>query len=184
MVQFPRIFHVCKGKREDYTFETYMNNLFEPLFRATMYPDENPVLTQFLETVSGFDSVDDESILEQTVGKLPPAHEWKASENPPYFYYMYYTYANVAMLNYYRKLRGMNTFDFRPHCGESGNVHHLAAAYLTAKGINHGVRLEASPVLQYLYFLSQVGLAVSPLSITVCSLLMKIVHLMISSKLV
>ncbi|EKE37441.1 hypothetical protein ENUP19_0253G0036 [Entamoeba nuttalli] len=164
MIQFPRIFHVCKGDKEEYTFETYMNNLFKPLFDASLYPEKYPQLAEFLSTVSGFDSVDDESALEQTVGNLPSANEWKSKENPPYFYYMYYTYANIASLNYYRKQRGMNTFDFRPHCGESGHIHHLAAAYLTAKGINHGIRLEASPALQYLYYLSQIGLAVSPLS--------------------
>ena len=29
-------------------------------------------------------------------------------------------------------MRGLNTFDFRPHCGEAGNIDHLACAYLLA----------------------------------------------------
>ena len=41
---------------------------------------------------------------------------------------------------------------------------HLAATFLTAEGINHGINLRKSPTLQYLYYLAQVGLAVSPLS--------------------
>ena len=36
----------------------------------------------------------------------------------------------------------MNTFEFKPHCGEAGPVHHLASAFLTADSINHGIRLE------------------------------------------
>ncbi|ELP94877.1 AMP deaminase, putative [Entamoeba invadens IP1] len=164
MIQFPRIFHVCRGKKENFTFENYIDNLFKPLFEATKNPEKYPVLSKFLESVSGFDSVDDESALEQTVGNLPSAELWNKSENPPYFYYMYYTYANIAVLNSYRTTRGMNTFDLRPHCGESGHVHHLASAYLTARGINHGIRLVVSPVLEYLYYLTQIGLAVSPLS--------------------
>jgi AMP deaminase len=28
---------------------------------------------------------------------------------------------------------------FRPHCGESGDINHLAAAFLLADGINHGI---------------------------------------------
>lgn len=61
-------------------------------------------------------------------------------------------------------MRGLNTFTFRPHCGESGNVDHLACAFLVADGINHGIKLIRTPVLQYLYYLEQIGLAMSPLS--------------------
>ena len=59
---------------------------------------------------------------------------------------------------------GMNTFDLRPHCGETGPTDHLAIAYLLARGINHGITLYHSIVLQYLYYLDQIGLAVSPSS--------------------
>jgi AMP deaminase len=58
----------------------------------------------------------------------------------------------------------MTEFSFRPHAGEAGDVDHLAATFLTAEGINHGINLRKSPSLQYLYYLSQIGLAVSPLS--------------------
>jgi len=58
----------------------------------------------------------------------------------------------------------MTEFSFRPHAGEAGDVDHLAATFLTAEGINHGINLRKSPSLQYLYYLAQIGLAVSPLS--------------------
>lgn len=52
----------------------------------------------------------------------------------------------------------------RPHCGEAGSASHLAAAFLLADGINHGILLKEAPVLQYMFFLKQIGIAVSPLS--------------------
>jgi AMP deaminase len=73
-------------------------------------------------------------------------------------------YANIIALNELRKEKGLNIFSFRPHCGESGPMSHLSAAFLTAQSINHGIALKNSPPLQYLFYLSQMGLSVSPLS--------------------
>ena len=55
-------------------------------------------------------------------------------------------------------------FALRPHAGEAGAVSHLGSAFLLCHHINHGVNLRKSPVLQYLYYLDQVGCAVSPIS--------------------
>merc|ERR1719253_1167740 len=55
-------------------------------------------------------------------------------------------------------------FDLRPHCGEAGEVHHLATSFLVANSINHGINLWHSPVLQYLYYLTQIGISVAPIS--------------------
>ncbi|WCJ19911.1 AMP deaminase [Euphorbia peplus] len=55
----------------------------------------------------------------------------------------------------------MTTIKFKPHSGEAGDI---AATFLTAQNIAHGINLRKSPVLQYLYFLAQIGLAMSPLS--------------------
>lgn len=60
--------------------------------------------------------------------------------------------------------RGMNTFVLRPHCGEAGPVQHLVCGYLMAENISHGLLLRKVPVLQYLYYLTQIGIAMSPLS--------------------
>lgn len=88
-------------------------------------------------------------------------------------------YANTASLNNWRRLRGfsmliqstyyilikgeLDTFVFRPHCGEAGDPDHLASAYLTAHSISHGIVLRKVPVLQYLFYLKQIGIAMSPL---------------------
>jgi AMP deaminase len=63
-----------------------------------------------------------------------------------------------------RASRGLCTFQFRPHCGEAGDIVHLVSSYLCAHQINHGILLRKNPGLQYLYYLSQVGIAMSPLS--------------------
>lgn len=63
-----------------------------------------------------------------------------------------------------RAERGLTQLSFRPHAGEAGNFEHLAATFLTAEHINHGINLKRSPPLQYLYYLTQIGLAMSPLS--------------------
>lgn len=57
-----------------------------------------------------------------------------------------------------------DTFVFRPHCGEAGDTDHLASAFLTAHSISHGILLRKVPALQYLFYLKQIGLAMSPLS--------------------
>ena len=38
---------------------------------------------------------------------------------------------------------------------QAGELNHLHAAFLTARGINHGINLRKSPSLQYLYYLAQ-----------------------------
>lgn len=104
-----------------------------------------------------------ESYCFYSTAKIYP-EDWTTEENPPYAYYNYYFWANISSLNKFRRLRGMKPFDFRPHCGESGDLEHLASSFLVAKHINHGINLAKTPVLQYLYYLKQIGLAVSPLS--------------------
>ncbi len=50
-------------------------------------------------------------------------------------------------------MRNLNCYSFRPHCGEAGNIDHLISAFLLSDGINHGILLEKSPVLLYMYYL-------------------------------
>ncbi|XP_022775984.1 AMP deaminase-like isoform X5 [Durio zibethinus] len=71
---------------------------------------------------------------------------------------------NAIWLIQLRESKGLPTIKLRPHCGEAGDIDHLAAAFLLCNNISHGVNLRKSPVLQYLYYLAQIGLAMSPLS--------------------
>merc|ERR1719507_2067324 len=96
--------------------------------------------------------------------EVPTPDRWTESENPPYSYYLYYMFANMTKLNHFRHMRGLNTFVFRPHCGEAGPVQHLVAAFIMCESIAHGLLLRKVPVLQYLYYICQIGIAMSPLS--------------------
>lgn len=44
---------------------------------------------------------------------------------------------------------------------QAGDIDHLAATFLVAHNIAHGINLRKSPVLQYLYYLAQVLQAIS-----------------------
>ena len=166
MIQMPRIYHVFRkiGIPTINSFNDMMQNFFEPLFEVTLNPASHPSLHLFLQMVVGFDSVDDESQPEQKRRRYPDPSQWTHNDNPPYLYWAYYTYINIYKLNRLREERGMNTFAFRPHCGEAGGFDHLGCMYLLANSINHGIVLKHTPVLQYLYYVKQIGLAMSPLS--------------------
>ncbi|XP_046649607.1 AMP deaminase 2-like isoform X6 [Daphnia pulicaria] len=166
LVQMPRLYDIYRSNKLIGNFQQLIDNLFLPLFEATNNPEAHPELHCFLKQLVGFDSVDDESKPEHPVfdREVPTPEEWTEEENPPYAYYVYYVYANMCVLNQFRKSRGMNTFVFRPHCGEAGPVQHLICGFLLAENISHGLLLRKVPVLQYLYYLCQIGIAMSPLS--------------------
>jgi AMP deaminase len=165
LIQVPRLFDVykCSGLMEN--FEQIIKNVFEPLFRVTQDPSIDPKLHIFLQRVIGFDSVDDESKVERRFyRKFPLPKDWNTTQNPPYSYWIYYLFVNMASLNVWRKQRGFNTFVIRPHCGEAGDTDHLASAVLCCHSISHGLLLRKVPLLQYIFYLEQIGIAMSPLS--------------------
>ncbi|XP_040017796.2 AMP deaminase 3 isoform X1 [Gasterosteus aculeatus] len=166
MIQVPRIYDIFKSKKQFTNYAKMLQNIFLPLFEATVNPRKHKATHVFLKYVTGFDSVDDESKHSDHMFsyKSPKPEAWTTDDNPPYTYYLFYMYANIMVLNNLRKERGLNTFQFRPHCGEAGSVTHLVSAFLTADNISHGLNLKKSPVLQYLYYLAQVPIAMSPLS--------------------
>ncbi|XP_074833675.1 AMP deaminase 1 isoform X2 [Carettochelys insculpta] len=190
MIQVPRIYDVFRAKNLLPHFGKMLENIFVPVFEATVQPQANKELSVLLRhvppssdepremggggrprcrlvpQVTGFDSVDDESKHSGHMfsTKSPTPENWSHEKNPSYTYYLYYMYANITVLNNLRRERGMNTFLFRPHCGEAGAITHLLAAFMTADNISHGLNLKKSPVLQYLYYLSQIPIAMSPLS--------------------
>ncbi|XP_051551142.1 AMP deaminase 2-like isoform X3 [Myxocyprinus asiaticus] len=166
LVQIPRLFDVYRTKNQLTNFQQMLENIFLPLFEVTINPSSHPQLHLFLQHVLGFDSVDDESKPEQHIFNLdsPSPARWCDDDNPPYSYYLYYMYANMTVLNHLRRRRGFNTFVLRPHCGEAGPIHHLVSGFMLSENISHGLLLRKAPVLQYLYYLAQVGIAMSPLS--------------------
>lgn len=166
LVQVPRLYDIYKNNNILDNFSVFLDNLFRPLFEASIDPSSHPELHAFLQHMDGFDSVDDESKPETSVldKHTTPPQMWADMENPPYSYYLYYMYANICTLNQLRAERGMNTFVLRPHCGEAGSIQHLVSGFLLAENISHGLLLRKAPVLQFLYYLAQIGIAMSPLS--------------------
>ncbi|XAR68798.1 AMP deaminase [Bertholletia excelsa] len=165
LIQLPRLYNVYKEMGIVTSFQNILDNIFLPLFEVTVDPDSHPQLHVFLKQVVGLDLVDDESKPERRPTKhMPTPAQWTIIFNPAYSYYVYYCYANLYTLNKLRESKGMTTIKFRPHSGEAGDIDHLAATFLTAHNIAHGINLRKSPVLQYLYYLAQIGLAMSPLS--------------------
>ncbi|KAL4432444.1 hypothetical protein ABPG77_001743 [Micractinium sp. CCAP 211/92] len=165
MIQVPRLYNVYKEQGIIENFEQLLSNIFLPLFEVTQDPNSHPQLHLFLQTVSGFDLVDDESKPERRPNKhMPHPRDWSSKHNPAYAYYSYYMYANLYVLNKMREARGLNTFSFRPHSGEAGDIDHLVSTFLLCENIAHGINLRKSPSLQYLYYIAQIGLCMSPLS--------------------
>lgn len=165
LVQIPRLYDVYKASGTMETFEQIVKNIFEPLFEVTKNPQSHPKLHVFLQRVIGIDSVDDESKVERRLfRKYPVPRVWDTKQNPPYSYWIYHLFANMTSLNFWRKQRGFNTFVLRPHCGEAGDVEHLAVAAQCAHSISHGLLLRKVPLLQYIFYLEQIGVAMSPLS--------------------
>ncbi|XP_010553238.1 PREDICTED: AMP deaminase-like [Tarenaya hassleriana] len=165
LIQLPRLYNVYKEMGIVTSFQNILDNIFIPLFEVTVDPNSHPQLHVFLNQVVGFDLVDDESKPERRPTKhMPTPAEWTNAFNPAFSYYLYYCYANLYVLNKFRESKGLTTIKLRPHSGEAGDIDHLAATFLTCHNISHGINLRKSPVLQYLYYLAQIGLAMSPLS--------------------
>ncbi|RNF22559.1 putative AMP deaminase [Trypanosoma conorhini] len=164
MVQIPRLYSIYRRNGIIASFGEMLTNLFAPLWEASVNPEAHPFLSYLLSQVSGFDSVDNESEREPDTLVDTPPPQWTFHENPPFAYWMYYMWVNITALNRYRAARGLSTFSFRPHAGESGDPDHMADAFFVADGVNHGINLKHSPVLQYLYYLAQIPLGMTPLS--------------------
>lgn len=165
LVQIPRLWRIFRMKpgSDGSGFNEMLENIFQPMFEATLYPERKPKLAEALKHIVGMDSVDDEGAQEETCGCQRP-HMWTSPKNPAYWWQLYFLWANLEVLNSLRKARGLNTIAFRPHAGETGNPLNLACAYMTSESIAHGINLDQQVSLQYLYYLDQVGLSCAPLS--------------------
>eukprot|EP00997_Jenningsia_sp_PLL12_P003050 NODE_154_length_2354_cov_70.266377_g134_i0.p1 GENE.NODE_154_length_2354_cov_70.266377_g134_i0~~NODE_154_length_2354_cov_70.266377_g134_i0.p1 ORF type:complete len:476 (-),score=189.58 NODE_154_length_2354_cov_70.266377_g134_i0:234-1661(-) len=167
LVQIPRAYNVVRKSGKVASFGELLKNLFQPLWEVSINPNSNPILDHFLTRhMSGFDCVDNESNIDLPFHSDVKPDDWTGPENPPYAYWMYYLGANINTLNLFRLHHGRSFFHFRPHCGESGSVNHMLAGMMVSHGIAHGINMRHNPAIEYLYYLTQVGVAVSPLSNT------------------
>ncbi|ELP88097.1 AMP deaminase, putative [Entamoeba invadens IP1] len=159
LIEFHRFYENVK----EITFSEYISRFFKPIFEATLHPEQHKELSLFLQEISGFDSDGDEGVVESiTLSSFDPNLENQS--DPSYYVYMYYFYSNITSLNLLRMAKGLNTFDFRPHCGKTGHYSHLVAGYLTSKGVSQAVKLEDNTTLQYLFYLDQIGISQAPMA--------------------
>lgn len=165
MIALPRNYPSLFKKGVVKNFGEFLDHLFSPLWDISLHPAKDTKFHYFLTHVSGFDCVDEESNIDAPMDVTYP-HDWNTGSKPSYATYLYYFWANIASLNKFRASRGLGTFSFRPQCGEFGHSDHLIAGFLLANSINHGVTLAKHPVLEYLYYITQIGVAMSPLSNT------------------
>jgi AMP deaminase len=62
LIQIPRLWRIYHGKpgKDGRTYLEMLENIFTPMFEATLYPDQHPEVAEVLKHIVGFDSVDDE----------------------------------------------------------------------------------------------------------------------------
>ncbi len=132
LVQVPRLWRIYsmkgKGTDEKRSFQNMLENLFIPIFEATLEPEKHPEVAELLTHIVGFDSVDDEGAAEAPSCCARPS-TWTKEQNPAYCWQLYYLWGNIEVLNRLRQSKGLNTFAFRPHAGETGDPMHLAVSY-------------------------------------------------------
>jgi len=140
-------------------FEQYLRNIFEPLFEVLDNPESHPELSQVISNISGFTTTNYEGKNEYKV--YPNPTDWSNEENPPYFYYMFYIWSNMNSLNSYRERKGLRKFLLRPISGFTGSLSELEVAFLLTDSVCHGNQLKNSAILQYLFYLEQVGISMA-----------------------
>ena len=69
MIQIPRLWRIFRMKpgRDRSGFNEMLENIFIPMFEATLYPERKPKLAEALKHIVGIDSVDDEGAPEVSV---------------------------------------------------------------------------------------------------------------------
>lgn len=165
MIQIPRIYGYLRKKGKVASFAEYIENIFKPLWSVSLHPSKDPRLFHFVNHISGFDCIENEQRMDIPLSMATtPPHEWTGEADPPYNYYMYHIWANISTLNKFRARRQFSTFSFRPSCGEAGQIDHLVGAFLLSNGISYGIQLGDNAPMQYLFYLAQIGVTVSPLS--------------------
>lgn len=160
LVQVFCFFDVYCIKGQLVNFQEMLENIFLLLFEVIVYFVSYLELYFFLEYVDGFDSVDDEFKFENYVFNLESFlfEVWVEEDNLFYVYYLYYIFVNMVMLNYLCRQRGFYMFVLRLYCGEVGFIYYLVLVFMLVENIFYGFFLCKVFVLQYLYYLVQIGI--------------------------
>jgi len=142
-------------------FEQYIRNIFEPLFEVLDHPEKHPELHEILPTIVGFTTTNFESRSDARVYPIPT--DWNSEDNPPYFYFLYHIWSNLNSLNAFLQRKNFAPLVYRPISGFTGSNDEIACSFLLADSIAHGVQIKSSAVLQYLFYLTQMGISMAVL---------------------
>lgn len=161
VIQTPRLYRIWKKRIKDLTFAEHIDYIFNPAIKA-LSSNKNTALKRLAMRIVGFDSVDDEnqqdSLFETNT----------LIDDPCYSTYLWHMRQQMNRFKLAQNKAITKTpthvCTLRPHCGESGPIHHLYTAFLLADSINHGIQLIHCPVMMYAFYLTQIGISVSPLS--------------------
>jgi len=163
IIQIPREYKSFFQSGKVKNYEEYLNLIFEPLFKATLDPNYDLKLSKALQHVVAFGLCSVENTFDVST-KFTHPKEWNTDAEPKYEILLYYLSTNLKYLNKLRIERGLNPILFKPNSGESVR-NHLIYSYLVSNTIHNGIQLSNSPVLTFLYYLSQIGVSFSPLHI-------------------
>jgi len=134
-----------------------------------MDPNSHPNLAALLKHISGFSTSKDKHVgLPVRLAKTGHSNksnicspdEWNTTANPPFSYYVYYLFSNISSLNALRHTKSLKPFLFRPSVS---SIENALLGFLLADCVYDGVCISHSNVLQYVYFLSRVGIVLNPL---------------------
>jgi hypothetical protein len=74
-----------------------LENLFVPLFEATLHPEDHPEIAEAMKHIVGFDSVDDEGVIEEPSASCTRPKDSTNSKNPAYWWQLYFLWANLEV---------------------------------------------------------------------------------------
>ena len=81
LVQIPRLYSIYRKSGLVESFGEVLDNVFRPLFEASLDPASHPKLHAFLEALVGFDSVDDESKPDRKLDSRYPSRHQQSGIN-------------------------------------------------------------------------------------------------------
>jgi len=165
IVVIPRVYLFKKKKNgENYNFEKYLAEIFDPLFDATnSSTEQNEKLRKFLLSVSAISiSEEKNEVVPIASTFVGDASKFNQDHEPSFGYYTFHFYANLYTFNIFRASKKLNTIIFRPHCRATADrdFHRLSLifAYYLTDVVDGGYLLLKIPVLNFLYYLSEIGL--------------------------
>ena len=100
-------------------FQEWLSNIFSPLWEASAFPHRDPNMDHLLRHTSGLDfDADSHHLPAATTSSSALAAApalWDLPADPPYQYYCFYLWANLAALNRFRARQRQPQLLFRPH---------------------------------------------------------------------